>query len=83
MSRIQKKLILLLILIAYIDDLKRNKPVQYFIFRHTLGDDNTPLDTIFNRLIDNSHGPILNSDISLVRNRVDSLLNWSRTFRQF
>jgi len=82
MNRLQKKFLLLLLLVAYVYDLKTNKPVQYFIFLHTIGDNNTPLNTIFNRLIDNTDQPILNNDMIPIRNRVDNLLSWSRTFRQ-
>jgi hypothetical protein len=83
MNRTQKKFLLLVMLIAYIDDLKRNKPVQYFIFRHTVGENHTSLNTIFNRVIDNSSRPLLDNDMISVRSRIENLLSWSRTFQQF
>jgi hypothetical protein len=83
MNRTQKKFFLLIMLIAYIYDLKRNRPVQYFIFRHTVGDNHTSLNTIFDRIIDNSNRPLLDNDMIPVRSRIENLLSWSRTFQQF
>lgn len=80
MNQLYNKFVLLIFLIVYIDDMKRNKPTQYFVFRHTIGDNQTPLNTIFNRILNNREQPLLNNDMIPVQNRINELLRWSSNY---
>lgn len=80
MNQTCEKFILLLFLIAYIDDLKRNKPYQYFVFRHTIGDNPTPLNTIFNRILNNRRQSLLDNEMIPIQNRINELLRWSSNY---
>ena len=75
MKRTEKKVWMFICLVLYLEDLKRENPLKFVLLSRYLRNNHTPLNILFNRIINKQEEYQLNNQANVLRDAANYFRN--------